>query len=203
MDPSYIEDLPIDEKDPIYDAAEDSNKYILSSASNVVDPGCRGFDPQTEKAVYGPLLTESEFKFQIGECLKEYFDSCDADEVIRTLEELGCKEYHPEIIKKAISLAMDKSPRERELTSRLLSCLQPMPLSHANMETGFTILLDGLDELSKDVPDAKVRHVHPLTKLTHSCSSPWLRLFSPALLLTISSLQHSCRNRTILDQEMK
>lgn len=158
MDPSYVDEIPLDEKDPIYDEAEDSTKYILSSASGVADPGCRGFDPQTEKAVYGPLLTESEFKIQAAECLKEYFDSCDADEVIRSLDELGCKEYHPEIIKKAVSLAMDKSPRECELTSRLLSCLQPSPLSHADMEAGFTILLDGLDELSKDVPDAKVRN---------------------------------------------
>jgi hypothetical protein len=117
----------------------------------------RGYDPGTDKAVYGPLLTLNEFKIQLTECLYEYFDSCDADEVIRTLDELGCQEYHPEIVKKAVSLAMDKGPRERELTSRLLSCLQPAPLTHAHMELGFTILLDGLDELSKDVPDAKVR----------------------------------------------
>jgi MA3 domain len=163
MDPSYVEEIPIDEKDPIYDEAEDVTNYILSSASDsvIVDPADRrGYDPGTDKAVYGPLLTQSEFKIQVAECLKEYFDSGDADEVIRTLEELGCKEYHPEIVKKAVSLAMDKGPRERELTSRLLSCLQPTPLTHAQMEAGFTILLDGLDELSKDVPDAKVTYRH-------------------------------------------
>jgi MA3 domain len=164
MDPSYVEEIPVDEKDPIYDVAEDSTEYILTSGTAalgtttttatsaggggvgmvvVVDPGDkRGYDPGTDKAVYGPLLTLCEFKVQLTECLYEYFDSCDADEVIRTLQELGCQEYHFEIVKKAVSLAMDKGPRERELTSRLLSCLQPAPLTHSHMEAGFTILLD-------------------------------------------------------------
>lgn len=102
------------------------------------------------------MLTLAEFKVQLADCIKEYFDSRDADEVIRTLNELGCQEYPPEIVKKIVSLAMDKGPRERELTSRLLTCLIPNPLSIADLQTGFTILLDSLDDLSKDVPDAKV-----------------------------------------------
>jgi len=158
MDPSYVEEIPIDEKDPLYDAAEDSEKYILSSIDgqkvNEVDK--RGYDPGTAKAVYGPMLTKSEFKHQVADCLKEYFDSCDADEVIRTLQELGCREYHGDVVKKAISLALDKGPRERELISRLLTCLHPVPLSHDDMEMGFQALLDSLDDLSTDVPEAKV-----------------------------------------------
>ena len=156
MDPSYAVEIPIDEKDPIYDEVQDLNKYVLSSSGHA-DSDKRGYDPQTEKAIYGPILTLSEFKLQLAECVKEYFDSCDVDEVIRTLEELGCREYHPEIVKKAISLAMDKGPRERELTSRLLTCLHPTPLSMDDLQEGFTILLDSLDDLSKDVPDANVR----------------------------------------------
>jgi hypothetical protein len=51
---------------------------------------------------------------------------------------------------------MDKGPRERELTSRLLTCLHPNPMSMDELQSGFVILLDGMDDLSKDVPDAKV-----------------------------------------------
>lgn len=157
MDPSYAVEVPLDENDPIYDVAEDSDKYVLSSTTAPALNGSkRGYDPGTEKAIYGPMLTLNEFKVQFAECIKEYYDSCDADEVIRTLEELGCVEYHAEIVKKAISLSLDKGPRERELTSRLLTCLHPTPLSLEDMETGFNILLDGLDDLSKDVPEAKV-----------------------------------------------
>ncbi|KAL7581774.1 hypothetical protein ACA910_022307 [Epithemia clementina (nom. ined.)] len=152
MDPINADDLPIDEDDPIYDPAEDSDKYILTSIDTDADK--RGYDQTTAKAVYGPMLTMQEFKFQLLECLKEYFDSCDTDEVIRTLEELRCQEFHSEIPKKAISLALDKGPRERELISRLLTCLHPTPLSMDEMEAGFVALLDSLDDLTTDVPDA-------------------------------------------------
>ena len=157
------EDIPIDEKDPLYDEAEDTNKYILSSgqeeAGQVDNGDKRGYYDTTQytsKAVYGPLLTNQEFKVRVTDALNEYFDSCDADELIRTVEEMGCQEYHHEIVKKVISVAMDKGSRERELTSRLLTCLHPYPLTLEHMERGFDLLLDSLDDLSCDVPEAKV-----------------------------------------------
>ena len=145
------EPAPLDEKDPLYD--EQQAHYILSSHE---DPVSRMYDPNEGKAVYGPMLTLSEFKHQVQECLQEYFDSCDSDEVIRSLEELKCREYHPEVVKKAVSISLDKHPRERELTSRLLTCLHPKPLADGDMEKGFNILLDSLDDLSTDVPEARV-----------------------------------------------
>jgi programmed cell death protein 4 len=102
------------------------------------------------------MLTQSEFKLQVEECLKEYFDSCDTDEVIRSIEELQCREFHADVIKRAVSLSLDKHPRERELVSRLLTCLHPTPLTDQDMEVGFDILLDSLDDLTTDVPDAPV-----------------------------------------------
>jgi programmed cell death protein 4 len=165
MDPSYAVEVPIDENDPLYDVAEDSDRYVLTSSAASTEK--RGYDPSTSKAVYGPMLTLSEFKVQLAECIKEYYDSCDADEVIRNVQELGCIEYHAEIVKKAISLSLDKGPRERELTSRLLTCLHPTPLSLEQLETGFNILLDSLDDLSKDVPDAKVRFYSLRWKSAH------------------------------------
>ena len=163
MDPSYAEKIPIDEKDPLYDEAEDSTKYILSSIDQEADK--RGYDPGTSKAIYGPMLTLSEFKVQLSECINEYFDSCDADEVIRTLDELGCKEYHSEIVKKAVSLSMDKGPRERELVSRLLASLHPTPLGSGDMQRGFDKLLNSLEDLCTDVPGAAVSFASSLSLL--------------------------------------
>jgi len=140
----------LDEKDPLY---EPKASYVLSSHE---DPESRNYDETEGLAVYGPMLTESEFKLQVAENLKEYFDSCDTEEVIRSIEELRCKEYHPNVVKKAISISLDKNPRERELISRLLTCLHPTPLTDNDMEEGFDILLDSLDDLSTDVPDARV-----------------------------------------------
>ena len=103
------------------------------------------------------MLTLSEFKIRISESIKEFFDSADADEVIRNIQEMRCKSYHPEVVKRAISLSLDEGPRERELISRLLTCLHPIPLVDNDLTKGFEILLDSLEDLSIDIPDAKVR----------------------------------------------
>ena len=142
---------PLDEKDPLYDETE--GKYVLGSHE---DPESRNYDPNEGRVVYGPMLTLSEFKLQVHQNLEEYFDSCDTDEVIRSIEELKCKEYHANIVKKAVSISLDKHPRERELVSRLLTCLHPTPMTDKDMEEGFNILLDSLDDLTTDVPEAKV-----------------------------------------------
>jgi programmed cell death protein 4 len=153
LEPLDAEDQPpMDPNDPLWDDAV-HGKYILSGGGGTED-GARGYDEAEGKAIYGPMLTLSEFKIQVANCVKEYFDSCDSDEVIRTLLELNCQEYHREIVKKAISLAMDKGPRERELTSRLLTSLHPTPMSDKDMGLGFMTLLDSLDDLRTDVPDA-------------------------------------------------
>lgn len=151
------ESVELDEDDPLYNDIEDATKYVLSATSGTVDNQANGYDPIAEKAVYGPMLTLSEFKIRVSEAIKEYFDSGDADEVIRGIQEMRCKPYHPEVVKRAISLSLDEGPRERELVSRLLTCLHPIPLEDADVTKGFDLLLDSLDDLSIDIPDAKVR----------------------------------------------
>lgn len=149
-------DVPdaLDENDPNFDDYANESKYILSST--------HGADTEEDeirvddRIVYGPLFTLQEFKIRLGEAIQEYFDSADADEVVRTIQEMRCKEYHAEVVKKAISLSLDKGPRERELISRLLTCLHPLPLDDDDVDAGFENLLDSLEDLSIDIPDAKV-----------------------------------------------
>lgn len=147
----------LDEDDPLYNYFEDETKYVLTANSEAITDNktANGYDPVVDHAVYGPLLTMSEFKLRISETIKEYFDSADADEVIRGIQEMRCKPYHPEVVKRAISLSLDEGPRERELVSRLLTCLHPIPLEDADVSKGFEILLDSLDDLRIDIPDAK------------------------------------------------
>eukprot|EP00529_Nitzschia_sp_RCC80_P022487 CAMPEP_0113471084 /NCGR_PEP_ID=MMETSP0014_2-20120614/16794_1 /TAXON_ID=2857 /ORGANISM="Nitzschia sp." /LENGTH=498 /DNA_ID=CAMNT_0000363705 /DNA_START=96 /DNA_END=1592 /DNA_ORIENTATION=- /assembly_acc=CAM_ASM_000159 len=151
---------PIDVNDPLYDETEDA-KFVLTSQNHVngeaaLHPTVAGNSDNLQMAakVYGPMLTQSEFKIQVSEALREYFDSSDTDEVIRSIEELQCREYHPDVVKRAVSVSLDKSPRERELISRLLTCLHPTPLSDGDMGVGFEHLLDSLDDLTTDVPEA-------------------------------------------------
>jgi len=160
MDGSDTINEPIDPSDPLYDVddAAGEGKYILSSSegleANTAD-AANGYDPVAERVVYGPLLTLPEFKIRLTETIKEYFDSADADEVVRGIEEMKCKAYHAEVVKRAIGLSLDEGPRERELTSRLLTHLHPRPLSDSDLESGFELLLDSLSDLSIDIPDAK------------------------------------------------
>ena len=154
----------LDVNDPLYipEIDSDPNSYILSS-SNASDAarlsGAKpdAFDTNHQRPIYGPLLTLSEFKLRLDDILREYFDSSDAHEVIRSISELGCTHYHPHILVRAIGLGMDAGPRERELISRLLSCLHPTPLSDAEMEAGYEMVLDRVEDWMIDIPDAKVR----------------------------------------------
>lgn len=154
---------PLDEDDPLYVAAEDAapSSYVLSSGGPAADgrrragAGPDAYDPGSDRAVYGPLLTRAEFKLRVADAVREYFDASDADEVVRCIDEMRCRDYHPEVVKRAISLGLDAGPRERELVSRLLACLHPNPLADGEMEMGFTVLLDSIDDLAIDIPDAK------------------------------------------------
>eukprot|EP00568_Trieres_chinensis_P013019 CAMPEP_0183302210 /NCGR_PEP_ID=MMETSP0160_2-20130417/8079_1 /TAXON_ID=2839 ORGANISM="Odontella Sinensis, Strain Grunow 1884" /NCGR_SAMPLE_ID=MMETSP0160_2 /ASSEMBLY_ACC=CAM_ASM_000250 /LENGTH=492 /DNA_ID=CAMNT_0025464953 /DNA_START=388 /DNA_END=1866 /DNA_ORIENTATION=- len=154
---------PTDENDPLYDDEDAGGAgYVLTS----VNDGGGDHPPKAatsydvagtgaKKAVYGPMLTLAEFKIRATECVREYYDSGDADEVVRCIDEMRCRGYHPEVVKRAVGLGLDRGPRERELTSRLLTCLHPTPLGDDDVEAGFTLLLDSLDELVVDVPDAR------------------------------------------------
>lgn len=157
-----VELSKLDKNDPLYDEEDAEGKYILSSAdadtpyTNGGDSNNpTGYDEVAQKVVYGPMLTLPEFKIRVIDTVREYYDSADADEVVRGIEEMRCRPFHPEVLKRAVGLSLDKGPRERELTSRLLTCLHPTPLSDGDMEAGFTLLLDSLDDLVIDIPDAK------------------------------------------------
>ena len=157
VDYSADPDDTVDPEDPLYDVAEDSQRFVLTSTDDGATHQGQ-YDDTTQKAIYGPLWTLPEFKRQSLIALLEYFDSADAPEVLQTLQELSCRAYFPHLPKYAISLAMDQGPRERELTSRLLTCLETI-MSRDEVAEGFVLLLDGMDDLVKDVPDAMVRVV--------------------------------------------
>lgn len=159
MDGSDHIPVPISKEDPLYDDAAVDGSYVLSSPTDTI-PITNGakpttYDPFASKAVYGPMYTLPEFKIRVRESLLEYFDSGDVGEFITSLLEQKCREFHPEVVKKAISISCDEGPRERELTSRLLTCLHPEPLSDSDMERGFVMLLEAVEDLVIDIPDAK------------------------------------------------
>lgn len=91
---------------------------------------------------------------QVAELLEEYLDSGDIDEAAQSLQELDLPRYDHWFVKRAITLAMDHHDREREMVSVLLSTIYSEVVSAEHMARGLHDVLDALDDLTLDVPDA-------------------------------------------------
>lgn len=172
--------IKLDRNDPNYDSDEDrKGDYVFGS----YDEGAAFFGKTPPRLSYladgtrvmGPVMTLSEYKRRMDPALqyvsspvflsfaarrspppprREYFDSEDANEFLRVVEELQCPEYAFELPKRAIALALDRRGRECELVSRLLSASYPKPLSSDMLGKGFARVFESLGELSLDVPKA-------------------------------------------------
>lgn len=151
--------MKLDRNDPNYDSDEDrKGDYVFGS----YDEGAAFFGKTPPRLSYladgtrvmGPVMTLSEYKRRMDPALQEYFDSEDANEFLRVVEELQCPEYAFELPKRAIALALDRRGRECELVSRLLSASYPKPLSSDMLGKGFARVFESLGELSLDVPKA-------------------------------------------------
>jgi programmed cell death protein 4 len=94
------------------------------------------------------------FKTAAVTAIQEYFDSADAAEVARSLEDLDEPGFMNIAVKQAIQLAMDRKDRERELVSVLLATLPQGVVSQDQMAMGFTRLLASVEDLTLDNPDA-------------------------------------------------
>ena len=103
--------------------------------------------PTIQKHLQNPLT-------QVAELLEEYLDSGDIDEAAQSLQELDLPRYDHWFVKRAITLAMDRHDREREMVSVLLSALYSEVVSADQMARGLHDVLDALDDLTLDVPDA-------------------------------------------------
>jgi programmed cell death protein 4 len=168
----------IDRNDPNYDSEEDDGKYILVSESSAVgSPSRHSYDPQLKRVIYGPSLTLSEFKLQLHAALEELFESEDIGECRRILKSLDCKDFHFEIIKRAISTSFDRGDRERELVSRLLSESYPDLITTNDVGKGFERLFENLAEyqVRRELQDERCFYstrALTLSSLSHTLSFP-------------------------------
>jgi len=145
----------LDHNDPLYDATDDDDYILVSGeASYSGSPGRHNYDTEHRRIVLGPQMLLSEFKRRCNSILDELFSSEDVDEAISSLKELGCPDWHYEIVKRAINLSMDRAERERELVSRLFSAAYPNLLSTDQLGKGFERIFEYVDELEIDAPGA-------------------------------------------------
>ena len=106
-------------------------------------------------ALQAPALGLSEFKKRVNGVLEEYFSSGDAAEALTTITELGCPSYHFDVVKRAISLSLDRTGRERELVSKLFCAARERAcLSIDQLGKGFERVFEFVDDMELDAPGA-------------------------------------------------
>ena len=95
------------------------------------------------------------FKSSLDLSLREFLSNGDLIEATRCLLELGTPQYHYQIVKRGVTLAMDKAGREREMIAILLSTLHVRGvLTSTQACEGFRALLESIEDLVLDCPDA-------------------------------------------------
>ncbi|CAA0814700.1 Eukaryotic translation initiation factor isoform 4G-1 [Striga hermonthica] len=96
-----------------------------------------------------------ELKKKTVSLLEEYFSVKLLDEALQCVEELKSPAYHPEVVKEAISLGLEKSPPRVEPVSKLIQYLLEKKVINVNdVGTGCQIYAATLDDLAIDLPKA-------------------------------------------------
>ena len=87
--------------------------------------------------------------------LEEYFSVRILDEALQCVEELKSPAYHPEVVKEAISLALEKSPPCVDPVAKLLEeLLSKKVVTNMDIETGCLLYGSMLDDIGIDLPKA-------------------------------------------------
>lgn len=105
----YNDPSALDERDPNYDSEEETGReYIPDVPQNLPI-----YNPELRSSVKTASMKLPEYKKEVEKFLEEYFSSSDADEWKRCIVELNCPEYSYELVKRAISMSLDRDDRER------------------------------------------------------------------------------------------
>lgn len=105
-----------------------------------------------EKVV--PELSDEQLDSTVKPIIQEYLEHGNTGEVEALLGQLNIGSNRHKIAKLAVILAMDRHNPQREMISRLISDLYSDVLSQDDIARGFDELLDGLDDIRLDTPDA-------------------------------------------------
>ncbi|KAJ8562168.1 hypothetical protein K7X08_011459 [Anisodus acutangulus] len=109
--------------------------------------------PQVPAASSNP----DALKRKSASLLEEYFSVRLLEEALQCVEELKSPAYHPEVVKEAISIGLDKSPPRVEPVAQLLEHLFVKKVFTAgDLVTGFLNFASLLDDLAMDLPKAPV-----------------------------------------------
>ncbi|KAJ0785260.1 putative programmed cell death protein [Helianthus annuus] len=99
--------------------------------------------------------TVEDVKAKIDNLLVEYAVSGDKKEAIRCINDLKVPFFHHEIVKRAIIMAMERKKAEGKLLDLLKTASEECLINSSQISKGFTRIIDMIDDLSLDIPNAK------------------------------------------------
>lgn len=118
--------------------------------------------PQAPAARSNP----EELKRKTVSLLEEYFSVRILDEALQCIEELKSPAFYPEVVEKAISLGLDKSPPRVEPVAQLLEHLSAEKVFTAtDLATGCLNFASQLEDLAMDLPKAPANFGEIISRL--------------------------------------
>ncbi|KAI0492488.1 hypothetical protein KFK09_026761 [Dendrobium nobile] len=119
-----------------------------------------------EKQMPGARLSPDVLYKKTIALLEEYFNVRILDEALYCVEELKSPQYHPEIVKEAINLALDKGPSCLDPLVRFLEyMIAKKVFTPRDLGTGFLLYGSILDDISIDLPKAPILFGEVIGKL--------------------------------------
>ncbi|KAL2636328.1 hypothetical protein R1flu_007807 [Riccia fluitans] len=122
----------LDRNDPNYDSEEEPYKLVGAPVAQSLE----------------------EYREKVVRIIEEYFTNGDVAEAAANLRDVGSPDYHHYFVKKLISMAMDRHDRDKEMASVLISALYNDVIVPDQLAKGYLKLLESVDDLSLDIPDA-------------------------------------------------
>ncbi|KAF7820351.1 programmed cell death protein 4 [Senna tora] len=100
-------------------------------------------------------VTVDDMKIRINNLLKEYVASGDKKEAFRCIKDLKVPFFNHEIVKRALIMAMERHQAEEALLDLLKEAAEEGFINSSQMSKGFGRLIDTVDDLSLDIPNAR------------------------------------------------
>jgi len=103
-----------------------------------------------------PALTDEQLDSAVEPIIREYLEHGKSEEFEELLKGLNLGSNKHRVAKLALTIALDRHNSQRELVSRLISDLYSKVLTREHIEQGFQELLQSLDDIVLDTPDAHI-----------------------------------------------
>lgn len=138
--------------------------------------------------------TVEDVKVRINDLLIEYVVSGDKKEAFRCTNDLKVPFFHHEIVKRAVTMAMERRQTEGRLLGLLKEASEEGLINASQITKGFGRIIDTVDDLSLDIPNAR-GILHSL--ISKAASEGWLCASS------LKSLSSEPEKRLLEDTDTK